>query len=73
MKNQRAAVVLEMVFALQEKGHFTEAGIISELRISRSTFFRCLSDLRCYLQERRPFEEIVYDDTKGVYRLEKPI
>ena len=71
MKNQRAAVVLEMVFSLQEKGSFAEADIMDGLGISRSTFFRSLSDLRCYLQEQRPYMEIAYDSKKGTYSIRK--
>ena len=71
MKNQRTSVVMEMVFSLQEKGSFTESGITSELGISRSTFFRSLSDFRCYLQERRPWLEVEFDSDKGNYTYAK--
>ena len=73
MKNQRASVVMEMVFSLQEKGYFTELEITSELEISRSTFFRSLSDLRCFLMERRPWLEIDFDSGDGVYRYTKSL
>ena len=69
MKNLRATVVLEMVFAIQEKGYFSEDEIVDETGVSRSTFFRCLSDLRCYLQEHRPYMEIVHDPKKETYVL----
>ena len=71
MKNQRTSVVMEMVFSLQEKGYFTESEITSELGISRSTFFRSLSDLRCYLMERKPWLEVDFDSSKGTYRYAK--
>lgn len=69
MKSLRASVVLEMVFELFENGFFTEGGIMAKLEVSRSTFFRCLSDVRCYLQEQRPFMEIVYEAQTCQYRL----
>ena len=58
-----------MVFSLQEKGNFSRMAIIEKLGISRSTFFRTLSDLRCYLQEQRPYLELVTDTEKDVYVL----
>lgn len=71
MKKLRATVVLEMAFSLHDKGSFTEQEIRDETEASRSTFFRCLSDLRCYLQEHRPYAEIVFDSQNGVYKMTK--
>lgn len=62
-----------MMFSLQEKGSFTRASVINKLGISRSTFFRALSDLRCYLLERRPYLELTLDPEHDAYQLEKPI
>ena len=70
MKNKRAYVVLEMFFLTQEKGYFSEAMIVKNLGVSRSTFFKSLSEFRCYLQECRPYYELVYDKEKNVYRLQ---
>lgn len=72
ISNQRVSVVLEMVFSLQEKGSFSKDDIMSHLGISRSTFFRSLSDVRCYLQEHRPYLEITLDEDKDSYVILDP-
>ena len=72
ISNQRVSVVLEMVFSLQEKGSFSKEDIMSRLGISRSTFFRSLSDVRCYLQEHRPYLELSLDMEKENYILLEP-
>ena len=72
MKNQRALVVMEMIFSLYENGSFSECDIEMDLNISRSTFYRSLSDLRCFLQERRPYVEVVYDAERQVYAFHSP-
>lgn len=69
MTNQRVNVVLDMVFSLQENGFFSRKMILEHLNISRSTFFRALSDLRCYLQEQRPYLELELDSERDVYVL----
>ena len=71
MRNVRAAIVLHMFFALQEKGSFTEKETMEELDISRSTFFRALSDFRCYLMEHRSWESLEFDSEKNNYYLVK--
>ena len=71
MTNQRVNVVLDMVFSLQENGFFSRKMIIERLNISRSTFFRALSDLRCYLQEQRPYLELELDSERDVYVLKQ--
>jgi len=69
MTNQRVGVVLEMMFSLQENGSFSKTAIMSQLNISRSTFFRSLSDLRCYLQEQRPYLELFLNPDDETYVL----
>ena len=69
MKNGRAAVVLEMLFRIEEKGYFEEHSIRDEMGVSRSTFFRSLSDFRCFLMEHRPHLELVFNDGKDRYEL----
>ena len=69
MKTQRSAIVLHMHYLLIERGFFKENQIRSDLNISRSTFFRALSDFRCYLAENRPSEELLYDSENDSYRL----
>ncbi len=72
ISNQRVNVVLEMMFSLQENGSFSKTAIMNQLGISRSTFFRSLSDLRCYLQERRPYMELCLDTDRDMYMLLQP-
>ena len=72
ISNQRITVVLEMMFSLQEKGSFSRDELLSGLHISRSTFFRALSDVRCYLQEHRPYLELSLDLGKDAYALIDP-
>lgn len=69
MKTRRSGIVLHMSFLLKEKGKFTEKQIREDLDISRSSFFRALSDFRCYLAENRCFDELVYDSDKSEYYL----
>ena len=69
MKNIRAAIVLYMSFAIRERGLFSENEVISALNISRSSFFRALSDFRCYLMEYRPWESVEFDSDKMNYYL----
>jgi len=69
MKTNRALIALHMLFCLQEKGCFSEEQIKDELDVSRSSFFRAISEFRCYLQEYKPYLELIYDEEKGRYRL----
>ncbi len=69
MKSVRPNIVLYMCYTLQERGYFTEEGICADLRISRSTFFRALSDFRCFEQEYRPFEELCFDPISRKYEV----
>ena len=71
MKSNRAAVVLEMAFRLQEAGFFDETSLRDNLNISRSTFYRSLSDFRCYLIERRPDIELAFSSKKNAYYFRK--
>ena len=73
MKSKRPATSLHMLFRLLDGGSFTEAEIIDVLGLSRPSFFRALSDFRCYLQEHRPQEELVYDKTNKRYKLRRYI
>ena len=70
MKNVRAAIVLYMLYAINEKGKFSERDVIDAMSISRSTFFRALADFRCYLMEYRPWESIEFDSQRNCYYLE---
>lgn len=58
-----------MLFCLIDRGFFTEQEIIDAFGLSRPSFFRALSDFRCYLQEYRPQTELVYDKVSKRYRL----
>ncbi len=68
MKTTRTYALLVMFFRLQEKGMFSEAEICDELELSRSSFFRAISDFRSFLQEFRPWQELVVNK-KGKYEL----
>ena len=67
MKSARNYILLAMMFALEDKGMFVEKDIMYATGCSRSSFFRALSDLRCYLQEQRPWEELDYDNDRKAY------
>ncbi|MCR5491096.1 MAG: hypothetical protein K6F32_03080 [Bacilli bacterium] len=69
MKTNRAVIILHMLFCLREKGVFTEKQIIEDLAISRSSFFRAISEFRCYLQEFKPWYELASNEKKGGYVL----
>ena len=71
MKSNRAAVVLEMAFRLQDDGFFDETSLRDDLNISRSTFYRSLSDFRCYLIERRPDIELAFSAKRNGYYFRK--
>ena len=57
-----------MLFCLIDRGFFTEQEIVDEFGLSRPSFFRALSDFRCYLQEHRPQTELVYEKETKHYR-----
>lgn len=69
MKTNRASLILHMSFCLKDKGHFTETEVIDEFSSSRASFFRALSDFRCYLQEHKPWMELVFDSKTKTYVL----
>ena len=71
MKSKRSAISLHMLFRLMEKKCFTAEKIMEDLDISRSSFFRALSDFRCYLLEYHPDIELEFDGEKNVYYLYK--
>ncbi len=68
-KGVRAFIVCEMLFRLNEGKGFTEAEIMEKFSISRSSFYRSLSEIRCYLAEHRPWNELVVKKTTGRYQL----
>ena len=69
MKSKRPAISLHMLFLLMDRKSFTMEEVVSKLGISRSSFFRALSDFRCYLQEYHPEYDLILDDNKGRYYL----
>ena len=71
MKSRRPATSLHMLFALMDHGSFSEEEIMRDLELSRPSFFRALSDFRCYLQEYRPSEELCFDKETKRYRLRR--
>ena len=58
-----------MLFLLTEKKTIKMEEVMDDLEVSRSSFFRALSDFRCYLQEHRPYLELLYDEEKETYSL----
>jgi len=58
-----------MSFCLLTKGEFTEKEVVEEFGTSRASFFRALSEFRCYLLEHRPWLELVFDAQNRSYRL----
>ena len=71
MKSKRSYISLHMLFLLTEKKHMTIEEVLDDLEISRSSFFRALSDFRCYLQEHRPYLELLQDGEQGRYYLSR--
>ena len=67
MKTTRAGTALLMAFLLSEKGCFTEEDVVGETNVAQSSFFLALSDFRCFLQEHRPYLELVFDRSKKQY------
>ncbi len=70
MSNRRSYIHFSLVFRLLEKGAFTKHEVMANGSISQSTFDRAVSDLRCYLMEFRPWQELVYDRAQKRYFLE---
>ncbi|MBR1846728.1 MAG: hypothetical protein IJ787_03335 [Bacilli bacterium] len=69
MKSKRSYISLHMLFLLTEKKAIKMEEVMDDLEVSRSSFFRALSDFRCYLQEHRPYLELLYDEEKETYSL----
>jgi len=69
MKTNRPTVVLHMAFQITDKGSFQEKQVCTDLAISRSSFFRALSEFRCYLQEHQPWYDLVFDSKDDCYRV----
>ena len=69
MRTNRASLVLHMSFCLLTKEGFTEKEVVEEFSASRASFFRALSEFRCYLQEHRPWLELVFDNRMKLYHL----
>lgn len=69
MKSTRPAISIHMAFLLIDNQRFFAQEVMDDLNISRSSFFRALSDFRCYLQEHRPSATLDYDEEQGFYRL----
>lgn len=69
MGNQRTYLCIAMVFALKERGHFKKSDIMDMFRCSQRTYDRALSDLRCYLMEHLPEQELKYDKKSELFSL----
>ena len=71
MKTTRTGTALLMVFLLQEKGYFTKEEVAGGVSVAPSSFFLALSDFRCFLQEHRPYMELVFDRAKKRYEIQQ--
>jgi len=69
MGNHHTYIHFSLAFTLLEQGSFKRSDIIKQGNLSRSTFARGVADLRCYLQEYRPYLELVYDHANQSYSL----
>lgn len=69
MGNQRTYLCIAMVFALKERGYFRKSDIMDMFHCSQRTYDRALSDLRCYLMEHLPEQELKYDKKTESFRL----
>lgn len=69
MKTLRISAALYLYEELLSKGCFTREESLSALDVSIATFKRVLSDLRCYLEERHPNQELVFDAKHKTYLL----
>ena len=69
MKTLKAATALHMLFLLLDHGRFTEEEVCCELNLARATFFRALSEFRCYLTEHRYWQELQFNAKEKYYYL----
>ena len=69
MGNQRTYLCIAMVFALKEHGYFRKSDIMDMFHCSQRTYDRALSDLRCYLMEQLPEQELKYDKKSETFQL----
>lgn len=69
MKTLRIAGVLYLYERLLFGKSISANDAIEQLQVSPTTFKRMVSDLRCYLMEYHPEEELVYQRNGNEYRL----
>lgn len=69
MKTLRISAALFLYEHLLANETITKEKTIGTLNISSTTFKRLVSDLRCYLMEQHPDEELFYNRVDKTYRL----
>jgi hypothetical protein len=69
MRLNKAEAVLLLYDKFREDHHLIKADYLALSGVRDLTFRRYISELRCYLAEWRPYEEIVYRKGDGVYYL----
>jgi hypothetical protein len=66
---KKTEAVLVLYDKLRNEGSLSKEGFMAELGINTLKFFRYVSELRCYLAECRPYEEIVYRKKENLYSI----
>lgn len=69
MKFTKAEAVLLLYVKLEENHAVIKNDYIALTGISDPTFRRYISELRCFLAEWKPYEEVVYRKGDGIYYL----
>jgi hypothetical protein len=69
MKYSKAEAVLLLYVEFTENHVVIKSDFLALTAISDPTFRRYVSELRCFLAEWKPYEEIVYRKGDGLYYL----
>ena len=68
---KKSEIVLFMFYHLLQFNELTKSDVMEEFKITTLTFARYLSDIRCFLIEKVPELEVVYDKVTDKYLLKK--
>jgi hypothetical protein len=71
MKTTKAEAILLMRDELDEHAFLNKMDFLAKVDISSLTFNRYMSELRCYLANFRPDEQVIYRKSDGLYHLLK--
>jgi hypothetical protein len=69
MRSTKCQTILLLYEVLVRRGYFRKEDVLGENQISDPTFKRYVSEIRCFLANFHPEEELVYDKKEDVYRL----